>query len=311
MTANSRQRIRKAHTIGNLVSKVILARVVAVSLFIDVSEKVERLNRDVSTSQAALQERPEVFHALSVNLSVYILLKVINELVLVLGKAQIPIELVGHELGTSLNKIAHSTVNGGILTISDDSRLNLTATLKCSDYYRLAMTALHSNGVAETAALCLVHVPRLAADERLIYFHFGTRPAKFHERLFLKYKPKALQHEPCRLLSDAQTSVNFHAGHTILAVHQHPETNHPLIEPESGILENGSELEAELLLALIAEPEFPRLEKRMLGLPATWTNDVAVGPAKALGVLESPVRVSEVNDSFLESIRCVHEQTIP
>jgi len=91
MTANSRQRIRKAHTIGNLVSKVILARVVAVSLFIDVSEKVERLNRDVSTSQAALQERPEVFHALSVNLSVYILLKVINELVLVLGKARYPL----------------------------------------------------------------------------------------------------------------------------------------------------------------------------------------------------------------------------
>src|ERR1700683_4997933 len=102
MATDPRQRIRKAHTVGILVSEVILARVVAGRLFIDITEEVERLNRDIGPSQAAFQERPEVFHALSVNLSVNVLLKVIDELMLVFGEAQIPIELIRHELGASL-----------------------------------------------------------------------------------------------------------------------------------------------------------------------------------------------------------------
>src|ERR1051326_248280 len=58
----------KAFRIGNFAF-FGSAIVVAEHLFIDVPLKVERLNRNVGSAQSALEQRPEVFDALSVNLS--------------------------------------------------------------------------------------------------------------------------------------------------------------------------------------------------------------------------------------------------
>src|SRR5580698_5292898 len=173
------------------------------SLFIHIAEQMKRFDRDIRSAESSLEQAPEVFHALSVNLPVYVLLKVIDELVLVLGgKSEIGIELIGHNRGTLLNKIAHGTMHGGVLAISNDSRLNSSATLKCSDYYRLAVTALHSDTVTETAALRLVHVPRLAPDECFVNLNCAAELAA--RILVLHPQANPMQHEPSSLLRDSQ-----------------------------------------------------------------------------------------------------------
>src|SRR5579863_458390 len=111
-------------------------------LLVNVPKQMKRLYGNVSSAKAALQQRPEVFHTLSMNLPVHILLKVIDELVLVLcAKFAIAGELVSHNRRTPLNKIADGTMHAGILAISDDSRLNFASALKRSDYHGLSVTA--------------------------------------------------------------------------------------------------------------------------------------------------------------------------
>jgi hypothetical protein len=64
-----------------------LAVVIAKCLFIEVAEQVEGLNADVGAVQAALQETPEVFHAVRVNISANVFLSVIDNVVRVLASS--------------------------------------------------------------------------------------------------------------------------------------------------------------------------------------------------------------------------------
>lgn len=55
--------------------------VVPKHLFIQIAEQVEWLDRNVGALESSLEKRPEVFHAVCVNLSVNVLLGVVNGLV--------------------------------------------------------------------------------------------------------------------------------------------------------------------------------------------------------------------------------------
>ena len=168
-----------------------------------------------------------------------------------------------------------------------------------------------------TAVLSLVPVPviRRLRSLRCMFRAFppmndsstSTSPPQFGaEEIVLDSEPKALQHEPCRLLRDPKSAMNLHTGDTVLAIDQQPESSHPLIESKRRILENGSEFQAELLLALVAEPHAASLYKRVLRLAAAWANNLAIWPAKVIGILKSAVRIGEVNNGFLECIWSFH-----
>src|ERR1700722_3921807 len=268
-------------------------------LFIYIPEQVERFNSNVSSTQSALEQTPEVFHALSVHLPVYILLKVVNKLVLVLaGKSVVALKLVGHNRGTLLNEIAHSTVNGGVLAISDDSRLNLASTLKCADDHGLAVTALHSNTVAETAALRLVHIACLAANESLINLYCAVRAAQLAASiLVLHSEPDAMQHKPCCLLRNSQRAVNLPRGNAILAVRNHPHDREPLLKTERRVLKDRASLDRELRLRIprLALPQTARAHKRYVLASARRAGN-AVLPAANRQVVEAVIGVLEVDD---------------
>ncbi len=152
-----------------------------------------------------------------------------------------------------------------------------------------------------------MHVPRLTADEGFIYFDFAASRAELASKEIIpQSQPEPLNHKPCRLLGDAQSAVNFHAADAVLAIDQHPESRHPLIESERRIFKDRSQLERELLLAGVAKPDAPRLNERVFLGAATWTGHLAVRPAKLFGVLESAVSVREVDDCLLECFRSVH-----
>src|SRR5439155_6029109 len=156
---------------------------------------MKRLYSNVGSTKAALQERPEILYALHVNLPVNVLLKMVHELMIVFRfEIVIGSELISHNRRSALNEVSHGSVHGRIFAISNHSGFDLSAALKCADNYSLAVSTLHSNAIAETAAFALVHVAGFTADISFVNLNRPIRPAKFAARLILQTYAQALQH---------------------------------------------------------------------------------------------------------------------
>lgn len=298
MTINPTHRFRKSRCITDLCAVLILARVEAECLFVYVPEEMERLNRNVCTVQLPFQQRPEVLNSVGVNGPVHIVLKVVDDLLYVVSiNREICRMLVCVQNRASVNMIEDRIAECRFLAVWYDFGADLAVALQHAHDNRLAPILFAA--ILHPHALVFVHVPRLATYEGFIHLDFGAGAAKFYERLFLKRKPKALKHKPCRLLCDTKRAVNLHTGDSVLAINQHPKGNHPLIQAERRILKDRVDLQSELLIAATAEPEFPRTNKVVLLGAATRADDLAIRPAQLAGVLESAIRIGEVNDRFL------------
>src|SRR5580658_256291 len=266
---------------------------------------MKRFHRNVRAMQAALYERPEIFKSIRVHAAIHVFDGMVDYLMVVVAvHPDIGLERICVESSTSLDLFPNERLHVVLAALLDDLCSDSTAPLHESDHYRLVVVYAAS----EFSLARLVHVSRLATDEGFVYLNFAVRTApQFRSKEFiLDSKPKALQHEPCRLLRNAKGAVNLHAGNAILAVDQHPKSGHPLVKSEGRILENRSQFQGELLLALVAEPDAARLDERMLGVAATRTNHVPVRPAQFLGKLKGAVRIREVNDGFLKCFGAVH-----
>ena len=200
--------------------------------------------------------------------------------------------------------LAYFALQSILLAIGDNRGANLSAALKDSHDGGLVFRSSSSDA---PLALTQVHIPRLAANERLVYFNLSAATAKLlSKEIILQSQSKPLQHEPCRLLSDAKSAMDFHATNAILAVTEHPESRHPFIHTERRILKDRSQFERELLLAGVAKPDAASLNERMFFRAATWTRYLAIRPTELLGVLKATIWIGEVNDGLLKGPRCVH-----
>ncbi len=73
---------------------------------------------------------------------------------------------------------------------------------------------------------------------------------------------------------------DFVGTHSIIAVHQHPERDKPLVERDRGILKDGAQLYGELLVALFALPAL--LGRKVVVLFVAARRALrAIGPAEA------------------------------
>src|ERR1017187_1788698 len=266
---------------------------------------MKRLNSNVGSTKAALQERPEILNAIGVNLSVYVLLKVIDELMLVLGfEIVVASKLVSHDCGTSLNEISNSSMNSRMLAISNDSGFDSSATLKCADDYSLAMSTLHSNAIAETTALTLVHIASLAADVGLINLNGSLGPTKLATVLALQSQANAMQHEPCRFLSNADGAANLVRTNAFAPFRNHPNAKKPLVQSDWRVLENGSSLGRELPFGVdaLTLPLALVMQEHNVIPTAGRAGHNAIGPAKQSHVGQSVVRVSVENYRLLQGL---------
>jgi hypothetical protein len=100
--------------------------------------------------------------------------------------------------------------------------------------------------------------------------------------------------------------VNFQTAHTVFAIDQHPKSSHPLIERDWRILHYGSNLEGELLIAVIAKPDAASLNERMLRTIAARASYFAVWPAQAYRVVKNALVIGEVNNRFLQCLWFLH-----
>ena len=115
-----------------------------------------------------------------------------------------------------------------------------------------------------------------------------------------------LKHEPCRLLGNAKRPRQFVRRNPILAVRQHPDRNHPLIKAKGRIFHDRLNLDGELLLAGIAEPQAASLDEREVLSAAPRAVNLAVREPQLDRVLESPFRIAEVRNRLLQSLWFVH-----
>src|SRR6185437_11757947 len=90
----------------------------------------------------------------------------------------------------------------------------------------------------------------------------------------------------------------------------HPKSSHPLIESDWRILENRSYFQSELLFAVIAKPNTPRLDERVLCTTTARASDLSVRPAQLNSVFKGALRIGKVNNRLLQCLCLFHDSRV-
>jgi hypothetical protein len=299
--------LSEPNRIADLVSIPILARVESERLLIDITREVERFHGNIGSIQSTLQEAPKVLQAVRVNAPVNVLMKMVHDLVNVFLFCQ---PMIGHRLvGINGSSRLYFFQNLALQSFPFDVGQNLG-----SDCATIAIKQTHDRSLTDAStafsinllAASFVHVPHRTADEGFVGFNLVSGTADLPKVLFLESHANALQHEPCRLLGNVQRSAKFVRADAVLAIDQHPDSSHPLIQAKRGILEDGSDFNRELFLAAFAEPNQARLDERVFIAPAPWAGDYAIRPAQVNGIDKGAFRIGEINDGVLQALWFFH-----
>jgi hypothetical protein len=194
-------------------------------------------------------------------------------------------------------------------------RIVFVRTTWAANLAHLSVKHSHNDGLADVSAFLLVpqaailvHVPDSPVDESLIYLCFAAIAAKVLAPVVVPVQSLSdpLQHEPCRLLSHSKGAVKLPTANPVLAVDQHPNGSHPLIQSQGRVLEDRAYFDRKLLFTGVAEPDTPGLDEGMLLGMAPGTLYFAVRPAQLDRVIKRSVPVVEVNNRFLKRLRRFH-----
>jgi hypothetical protein len=282
--------------------------VVSECLFVQVAKQMERLDADVGTMQAAFQKTPEVLHRVRVDVTVNVLYRVIYDGVLIVGlQPVIGLQFVTEDSGACFDPLTNGCLQFFLRAAGNVPGYNLTAALHHSedDLFVLAARAGNLFG-----PLGFVHIAGLAADECFVYFNFAT---KLIECSILHRKANPVQHEPCGLLSDAETTMDLIATDSVFAVDDKPRGREPLFEGQWGILEDCSRLEREggFKVSDIAFP-YARLSKPRYSFGAALRALYrAIRPAQLHHEFAAMLEVREVDDRVSEGCFAVHDPSLP
>src|SRR5208282_2010820 len=262
---------------------------------------MKRLNRNVGSRNAALEQRPEVLKAVGVYAAIHVLSRMVNDLVRVFGcQTFIRLQRIGIERRASGDVLAYFILQNLFATARNDSGANLAA---------LALVDSHDGGFifsasASDAALAFrdVHVPSLAADEGFVYFDFAAEFGA--EEIILHDKPDAMEHKPCRLLSHFHVSRNLVAADSVFAVGNEPSCHEPFVERDWRIFHHSADLDGELALCMVlgASPSAALLAKFHSLAAASRADNFTVRPAPNRQIVNAVVRVGEVNNGLLEAL---------
>jgi hypothetical protein len=145
-----------------------------------------------------------------------------------------------------------------------------------------------------------VHKASSPTNESFIHFNVLSFSAKFLHASRLQSQTETVKNKPCGLLGDSQIAAHFIGANPVLAVDQHPKSGEPLVERDSRVLENSSEFDSELLVALrvLALPAQLRREIVML-FAATLRADWAIGPAKLSNRVNASLFIAKVPNRLL------------
>jgi len=278
---------------------VALPRIEAESLLIQIAEQVERFHADIGAFDAALQEAPEVFNPVSVNIPLHVLTGMVNDLMRVFPRQSVVAAMmVGVEHGPLLDMLPNGLLHFFRKRPFDDAGTDFPIPFQHS----------HDDGFADFPELLLrfegfplleVHVSRKAPDIGFIRF---DRAGEFLvEAPTVQRQANPVHHEPASFLCDTQAASDFIRRHAVLGVDDHPDCTEPLAERDGTILKDSPDLDAELLPAALAVPQAARGHKGHLPAFAAWTGG-PVRPAQLGHELDTDLLLSEVSDRFGEGL---------
>src|SRR5579871_1165080 len=238
-----------ANNLANQITEAVtilhrLAVIEAKRLFVNVAEQVKRLDAHIGAVQCALKQAPKVLQAVGMDVSDYVGFRMVDNVVDVVSlKAKVGVQFVREHVTAFLNMLPDVRHERSVLGIGNDFRADLSAAFQHPLDANLTNVA---PGLALHGALLasFVHVPRLAADVSFVDLNFTAKLAA--RLLILHSQPDAVEHKPCSLLGDADSTVEFPGGNTIPVAGDHPHGREPLVQTERGILEDGPKLDAEL-----------------------------------------------------------------
>ncbi len=275
-------------------------------LFVQIPEQVKLFHAYVGSLESALEQAPEVFQSIGVNLPVNVFFGMVNDLVL---ESLFPESLIGHKrIGVDrapcFDVSANLSLQGVLFAIAHDRAANFSAAFKNPDDGHFVFCASLSN---PALALIGVHEASGPADESFVYFDLAPASAKFQNRAILHRKPDAMKHEPSRLLSDAKSAGYFVGTDSILAVCHHPHCDEPLVERKGGILKDSSYLTGELFPGVFcfALPQAPSRDEMNLFAPTSGALN-AVRPAALNHECEAVVGIGKMHDGLLKCFRLFH-----
>src|ERR1017187_517190 len=209
------------------------------------------LNRNVGAINAALQKRPEVFHAVGMNLAIDIGYRVVDHLMLKLIQALVGFERISEDSGARKNVFTDFALKRLLFAVWNYGRAHLAAAFQDSHHSGLVFAA----GAGDfLRALRHVHVAGLATDEGFVRFDLT---GQFVEVPVMEREPQPVHHVPSRFLTDAKVASDFVAADAILAVADQPRGGKPLVQAKGGILEDSPGLQGELG-ALVVAVAFPK-----------------------------------------------------
>ena len=214
--------------------------------------------------------------------------------------------LIGIDGSAFFDVVQNFSLQSFALHIRHDCRANLPEIPVEHSHYD-CLTVMGTYLLIAQSAI-FVHISDSTADKGFVYFDFSAISAKFLTPIarYSESMADSLQHEPCGLLGDSESSTEFMGTDAVFTVNQHPNCRHPLVQADWRILEDAAHLDGELFLAGIAVPDATGLNERVLLRVATGTSDLTVRPAEFDRIVESSVRVRKVDDCFLESMWRFH-----
>ena len=280
-------------------------QVVAEHLLVQIPEQVERFYAHVGSFQSALEQTPEILKPISVDLSVNVLFRMVNNFVPeIFLEPHVGHERIGVDRATGFDVSANFGLQVMLATGGNHNCADFSATLQNAHDRSFVFGASLSY---PAKVLVSVHVASGSADESFVHFDRAPSSAEFQNRAVLHCEPDAVKHEPCGLLSDAESACDFIGTDAVLAVGNHPNSDKPLVERERGVLKDGSNFCAELLFGMLALafPHAPSRDEADFFASASGALDT-LRPAALNHEVETVVSVSEMKDGLLKSFGLLH-----
>src|SRR5207247_2059044 len=99
--------------------------------FVEIPEQMERLDADVGAAKRALEQRPEVFESVGVDLAARIRLGMVNDIVSVFAREPlIGLERVGVDFGPALDVLTDGGLQDVLAGGADDQRADLAGLVR-------------------------------------------------------------------------------------------------------------------------------------------------------------------------------------
>src|ERR1700731_1656444 len=291
-----------AHNFNKPASVVVFALVEAKRLLVQISEQMKRFDRNIRAFDASLEQRPKVFQAVSVNVSLRVALRVIYHLMHVfIRQSVVRGQRIGENLRAFFYVLSHSYFDLAAAYILYNFATNARNFVGRIAFQKSKNSGLAHRSPSRLFALLFVHKSSASTDKRFV----GLNTA-FHFRgdSVLHRQADAMQHEPSRFLCDADVFRQLVRTDAIFAVGDQPKSAEPFVDSDGRIFQNRSDLDRKLplLMRVFAFPNPARGQKRNVRRSAGRAFYNAVRPANRLHKIQRPIIVREVLNRVVERL---------